>query len=355
MANVLVRQPHWKRDLLPCLPPYARELLEAVCEQAPLEEIRLRAGKPLELRFSDGERLLRGRGGGGVASRADCERALAAFAGQSLYAYERELSEGFLTLAGGYRVAVCGRVTLDRDGLMRFDTVGSLCVRIPRQALGAASRLLARILDPDGKPRPTLIVSPPACGKTTLLRDAARALSNGLYGAKPCRVGLVDERYEFAGSPDETAMLDVGERTDVLFGAPRAQGVRLMVRTLSPDVIVTDEIGSLADAEAVQDAVRCGVKVLASAHAASRKSAEARRSLHTLIAQRAFEIIVLLGRSAGVGSIEGVWDLENERAEGGENHAASGVCNPGVGAVRVGRFIGRAQAAPQATRAQALL
>lgn len=300
-------EPNWKRDLLPYLTAHAAELLSAVEAPTPPEEIRIRADRPIQLRFAQGERMLSGGGGRAPVTEEDCERILSAFAGHSPYACEEELSQGFLTLRGGYRVGLCGKAVRGEDGELRFDRVRSFCIRIAREIVGASRSLMPLIIDGEGRARSTLIVSPPGCGKTTILRDAARALSVGAYGARPCSVGVVDARYELGGGADGTIRFDLGPRTDVLFGTPRAEGMRMMVRNLAPDVIVTDEIGSREDADAICEAIRGGAAVLASAHAADIETLARRQTLGALITEGAFMRVVLLGRSAGTGTIERVW------------------------------------------------
>ncbi len=318
-------EPNWKRDLLPYLSDRAAALLLAVETPTPPEEIRLRANRPIQLRFADGERMLSGGGGRAPVSEEDCERMLAAFAGHSLYACEEEISQGFLTLSGGYRVGFCGKAVRGTDGALRFDSVRSFCIRIAREILGASQALLPRIIDGAGRARSSLLVSPPGCGKTTILRDAARALSTGAYGARACSVGVVDARYELGGGADGTIRFNLGPRTDVLFGTTRAEGMRMMVRNLAPEVIVTDEIGSREDADAIFEAIRSGVAVLASAHAADLRALARRQALRKLVGCGAFERVVLLGRSAGTGTIERVWSAaELEREEGARYAEALG-------------------------------
>jgi len=324
---------NWKRDLTPYLTGYAAELLGAVEAPMPPEEIRIRAGRPIQLRFAKGERMLSGGGGRAPVSGSDCEAILSSFAEHSPYACEYELSQGFLTLRGGYRVGICGKTVRDGAGFLRFEQVSGFCIRIAREIIGASRPLFPRILGADGRVCSALLVSAPGCGKTTILRDAARALSSGDYGAQACSVGIVDARYELGGGADGTVRFDLGLRTDVLFGTTRAEGMRMMVRNLSPDVIVTDEIGTRADADAVYEAINSGAAVLASAHASGRETLERRKVLRDLIAEGAFERIVLLGRSAGTGTVERIWCPSGALEAGGEADAA--VSGRGFGAADV--------------------
>ena len=304
MLKAQTGEQNWKQDLQGYLPARIWDLLESVSGDLPLNELRIRALRPLELCFSGYDRLIERRNGPAVTEE-DCKELLSRLCQQSVYAWEEELNAGFLTLPGGYRVGVCGRVGTGGRGLPE---AVSFNIRIARSVPTAAGRLMKSILDPEGRLINTLVVSPPGCGKTTLLRDLARRCSWGIDGAKPSRVGIVDTRYELAGCSRGVPQLDVGPRTDVLSGMEKSLAMSRMVTTMSPEVLITDEIGTLGDAEAVLDAIRCGVFVAASAHAARAAELMMRKPLSTLLMGRAFGRIVLLGKSRGMGTVEGVFD-----------------------------------------------
>ena len=301
------------------LPAEARELLPPLPED--LTELRLRAGRPVQLIRSGGGELL-----GGRTDAALVQAAAQALSGHSLYAREEELREGFFTIEGGCRVGVCGRMTAENGRAAQLTHVGSVCVRIAREIRGAADPVMER-MQAAGRPVSALIVSPPGLGKTTLLRDIARQLSDGTG----VRVGVADERGELAGCVLGVPTLDVGLRTDVLDGCPKRIGMRLLVRSMSPEVIVTDELGHPEDAAAVRDAMRCGVRVVASVHAADEAEAEERlgRELTGL-----FEQIVVLG--GGIGRIRRMigrrgdgYGIENGRGmrhDGGERVGRQDAC-----------------------------
>ncbi len=301
----------WKRDLYPYLPQRVNALLSMVQTDG-VEELRLRANRPIQLVFGDGERILYGANQTAAVTQRECEETLLRFAAYSLYAHESELGQGFITVRGGYRVGVCGACALSGEGEWRICGVTSLNIRVSRAVVGAAKKLMPFLADKEGRARSMLIVSPPGCGKTTLLRDVARALSDGLYGAKPARVGLVDERCELCGAVGGEGGFDVGIRTDVLTGMPRGKAMRLMLRTLAPNVIVTDELGAEGDAEAAFEAINGGVQVVTSAHAGGLAALLRRRAFAEMFAAGVFSRVVLLGRSRGVGTIERVWRMDGE-------------------------------------------
>ena len=298
----------WKADLLPYLPTRAAELIQSVRLDAPLEEIRIRAERPIQLCFSGGERLLSGADGRAPVTADECAAMLRRFCGQSLYAWEEELRRGFLTLPGGYRVGLCGRVETDAGSIAAMTDVYAFSIRIAREVRGAAEPLMPYLCGIGGRMGSALIVSAPGCGKTTLLRDVARCCSYGLGGARTHRVAIADTRYEIAGSVRGVPQMDVGPRTDVLSGGTRAEVCRMLVANMSPDVLVTDELSSPGDARAVYDAACSGVAVVASAHASCGAELAHRRELMELLHARLFRRIVLLGRSRGAGTVEAVLD-----------------------------------------------
>lgn len=253
-----------------------------------LTQIRLRAGKPVQLCFYGGSDALCGE----ALEPVTLSRILSNLMEYSVYAKQDDLNEGFFTLDDGSRVGVCGRMYRESDRL-RMAEVGSACIRLARPIPGCADAVMDLI---DGEPglHSTLLVSPPGLGKTTLLRDVARQLSMRGY-----TVGLADERHELAACHRGTPTLDVGPRTDVMDGCPRAAAVARLVRTMAPSVVVADEIGGEDDARALADAARCGVAVVASAHARSLEDLLERPSLRSVLGAGVVEVIILLGPRPG--------------------------------------------------------
>ncbi len=255
--------------------------------QSDLTEVRLRAGRPVQMVWIGGEALC-----GAPLDPEQLHAIVTALMDYSYYARESELNQGFFTLNDGSRVGVCGRIA--RNGAdCRMTEISSICLRIARSVPGCADGIMPAV---DGKRglKSTLILSRPGLGKTTLLRDIARQLSEAGR-----RVSLADERHELAACRMGMPTLDVGPRTDVLDGCPRPLAIATLIRSMGPDVIVTDEIGGEGDAKALADAARCGVAVAASAHADSVEAALARSMLRAAIREGAFHNIVLLGRRPG--------------------------------------------------------
>ena len=248
-------------------------------------EVRVRAGKRAQFRCLSGERL------GEPVDAKTLQSMLSTLADHSLYARDVELRQGYFTMADGCRVGVCGRMLYDGSGVNGIASVGSICVRVSREIRGAADGFYGALFDGDERAvRSALIVSAPGLGKTTALRDAARRLSEDGFN-----VCIADERRELAACVDGVATLDVGPRTDVMDGCPKHIAVARLLRACAPQVIVTDEIGGRREAEALSEAARCGVAVLASAHAGSVEDLIARRDVDIGV----FELAVLLAGAPG--------------------------------------------------------
>lgn len=265
------------------LPAALRERLLAAQPERELYEIRLRVGQKLQLVGRNENRLC-----GEAIHRRQLNQIVSALMEHSLYAWEDELSRGYFTTKQGFRVGVAGKYRL-LDGELRLQDVHSLCIRLAHAAVGCADYLMQWL---DGA-RSCLILSPPGYGKTTLLRDLARQLSNGGQ-----TVAVLDERCEIASAWQGQPGMDVGERTDVVEGVDKPTGIPMIVRALSPQVLITDELGGPDDAVAVADALRCGVRVMATAHAGSLADAMGREMLKPLL-QNGFDAVVELGDPPG--------------------------------------------------------
>ncbi len=223
-----------------------------------VEEIRLRAGRPAILYM--------GRSAGELqtdytVSARELQESLEYITGFSIYAYESEIKEGFITIKGGHRVGVAGKVISQGDGITTISPISSINIRVSRQIIGCADKVMPHIVDGD-KYYNTLIISPPGAGKTTLLRDIVRQLSD-TYKFK---VSIVDERSEIASSYKGVPQNDVGIRSDVYDCCHKSDGVMLMIRAMSPQIVAVDELGGDADMRVMEEASRCGCRILATAH-----------------------------------------------------------------------------------------
>ncbi|MBO4384179.1 MAG: stage III sporulation protein AA [Clostridia bacterium] len=212
-----------------------------------------------------------------------------------VYAHEDELKQGFIAYEGGYRIGVCGKAVSEGGKLLRLSDISSFNIRAANEVIGCSKDAVGFILE-NGTPLSTLIVAKPGGGKTTILRDIARCLSDGV-SSPPFKVCIADERGELAGCAGGIPTYDVGIRTDVIELAPKADSIMMFIRTMNPDVIVTDEIGSDKDAAAVMEAAACGVCVIASSHARNRDELTLREPVRGLIESGVFKRILLLKRN----------------------------------------------------------
>ena len=279
-----------------CLPPQAVRQLRAVREGS-LREIRVRTGQNIQLETGEGRLCCPVK-----PDQMRVNQIAEALSEHALYARAEEMRSGFVTLRGGHRMGLCGRVICQGQLVRGLRAISSLSVRLAGQWAGAADRLMPCLKDRKGRLYSTLIIGLPGSGKTTLLRDAVRQAS--VEGRRVC---VVDERSEIAAMCEGVPQLDVGPNTDVLDGCAKDAGLRWLIRAMSPEVLVTDELRDATEGQAVLEAVHSGITVLATAHGREMESTLRRGTLSSLAKQRAFERYVLMGRES-VGQIEAVLD-----------------------------------------------
>ena len=286
-----------QEELMQILPREIRAAAETSDWKA-LREIRLRVGKPLIL-CGETEQILPH-----TVTEQEIRECLQAAARYSLYAYEDQIRQGFLTVKGGHRVGLAGHVIWEEERIRTMKQVSSLNIRAAHEVKGCADRL-ARELFGDGKPKSVLLISPPGAGKTTCLRELIRLLSEGETAAGPLSVGVVDERSELAACYQGIPQNDLGKRSDVLDGCPKAEGIYMLLRSMAPQVIAVDEISLPEDAAAVACAAGCGCRFLATAHGTGPEILQ-RPAFRELREDRVFERYVVLGDPPG--RVLGIYD-----------------------------------------------
>ena len=284
------------RQILGKLPQGVKDELEMLPQSvvSEVEEIRMRCGQHVRLQGNHCEKII-----SHIVTQDDLVRTLNSLIKYSYYAYEEDLAKGFITIEGGHRVGVCGKAVVKNGHTSLIKEVSSLNIRFCKEICGCGEQFAHLLADESG-PCSTLIVSPPGCGKTTLLRDFARILS--YKGFKVC---VCDERSEIAGIYGSEPSFDMGPRTDVLDGAPKAEGIEMLVRSMSPQVIVTDEFGKKGDVEAAMQCLSSGVSLITSVHGNSSediKFSEAGK----LVQCGFFKNIIYLSRKDGPGTVSEV-------------------------------------------------
>lgn len=286
-----------------------------------IEEIRMRIGAPLFIIYRNKEYTVDERGklgglSGGLGkeegkgcfcvSKEDVEETLQCAVRYSLYAYEEELKQGFITVSGGHRIGVAGRVILEKGSVKTIQPVTFLNIRFSHQVKGCADWVLSYLYDrANGDFLHTLLISPPRCGKTTLLRDIVRQVSNGKNGKT---VGVVDERSEIGACFQGIPQNDVGQRTDILDCCPKAAGMMMLIRSMAPDVVAVDEIGGEQDLEAMRYVMNCGCRILATIHGTSMEDIRKKPGLSRFIEESVFDRYVILGNRNGPGTIREICD-----------------------------------------------
>lgn len=273
------------------LPGGLRESFEALSkvEMATAEEIRLRAGLLPSLLFPMGEKFV----GDKPVTPKHLTDVLEIATDSSLHAASDSIKNGFVTASGGHRIGICGTAIMKGGEMEGIRSVSSLALRISKE-IKNCGLAAANMIAPGKSFTSALIVSQPGGGKTTLLRDVVRLLSNRGF-----RVSLADERGEIAAMQGSIPRLDVGAKTDVLSGCPRDEAVMQLLRTMNPEIIAMDEITAPRDAKALESAFNCGVGLLATAHAMDIDEVKRRSLYRELLREGVFKTAIVIKKRGG--------------------------------------------------------
>lgn len=278
--------------VLEYLPVMIREKINKEKKEYNIEEIRLRSNKQISLKIGQGIYLL-----DYIVSQQEILQTFEKVCENSVYSYRRQICDGYITIRGGNRVGIVGSAVIDNGQVININYISSLNFRIARQKIGCSNSIIEDIIDNHNDSiYNTLIISPPGCGKTTLLRDIVRNLSNGIseINFKGKNVGVVDERGEIAAMYKGIPQNDIGIRTDVIDNMPKPLAMRILVRSMAPDIIACDEIGSIEDVEAIDYAMCSGVKGIFTAHGKNVEEINKNTELSKLLNKNVFERIILL-------------------------------------------------------------
>ena len=250
-----------------------------------LEEIRIRVSKPIILKLANKEIIVEY-----IVTTQDILEIVEKITENSMYSYQQQICSGYITLKGGHRVGISGNVVMEENKVINVNYIYSLNFRIARQIIGVAEKVINEVLKNDEVSN-TLIISKPGAGKTTILRDLIRIIS------KTKTVGVVDERGEIAAMYKNEPQNDLGIKVDILSNISKSFGIKMLVRSMSPDVIVADEIGTKEDIEAIKYAVTSGVKGIFTAHANNMEDIKKSPILKELLDLNLIDKIIILDKN----------------------------------------------------------
>ena len=250
-----------------------------------LEEIRIRVSKPIILKLANKEIIVEY-----IVTTQDILEIVEKITENSMYSYQQQICSGYITLKGGHRVGISGNVVMEENKVINVNYIYSLNFRIARQIIGVAEKVVNEVMKNDEISN-TLIISKPGAGKTTILRDLIRIVS------KTKTVGVVDERGEIAAMYKNEPQNDLGIKVDILSNISKSLGIKMLVRSMAPDVIVADEIGTKEDIEAIKYAVTSGVKGIFTAHANNIEDIKKSPILKELLNLNLIEKIIILDKN----------------------------------------------------------
>lgn len=312
-------------ELLKIFPVHLRDGLRAALrELRGLEEIRIRVCQPIvfwaewrEFFLSERDGALTRDGSGAYrVTQQDISEMLVFISRYSMFAFEEEVRNGFITLEGGHRVGLSGQAVFGQGRIQALRNISYLNIRISHEKKGCAEPFVSYLYKEEDNRQSdiynTLLVSAPGRGKTTLLRDFVRLLSDGSAGHMGLKVSVVDERSEIAGCHHGVPQNDIGLRTDVLDGCPKSQGMMLLIRTMSPQVLAVDELGMEDDVAAVMYAVHCGCSILGSVHAADLAELSEKAAFRPILEQEYFGRYLVIGQQ---GDGTRTYRIYNEKRE----------------------------------------
>lgn len=250
-----------------------------------LEEIRIRVSKPIILKVANKEIIVEY-----IVTTQDILEIVEKITENSMYSYQQQICSGYITLKGGHRVGISGNVVMEENKVINVNYIYSLNFRIARQIIGVAEKVVNEVMKNDEISN-TLIISKPGAGKTTILRDLIRIIS------KTKTVGVVDERGEIAAMYKNEPQNDLGIKVDILSNISKSLGIKMLVRSMAPDVIVADEIGTKEDIEAIKYAVTSGVKGIFTAHANNMEDIKKSPILKELLDLNLIDKIIILDKN----------------------------------------------------------
>lgn len=297
------------KEVFDYFPITIKEILEKeiLKEEDFLEEIRIRAGKPIILKFNKKENIIRY-----FVTSEEILKIVQLVCENSIYSYQHQIAEGFVTIKGGHRVGISGSCVIENGKVININYINSLNFRIARKILGASEELLKYILNIEkNNVKNTLIVSSPGAGKTTILKDIVKQVSSGIkeFNFEALNTGIVDERGEIAALYKGIPQNDIGIKVDVIDNVSKGIGMKMLVRSMAPQVIVADEIGTMEDVDAINYAICSGCKGIFTAHGDCIEDLYLNKFIKELIIGHVFEVIIFL-ESNKKGNIKEIYNFD---------------------------------------------
>lgn len=296
------------KELLTILPQNIRSLLEKQSKLEELQEIRIKVDKPLIFQVGSKE-IVEAH----IATREDLKHIMQRISNYSIYAFEEEIKQGYLTFRGGHRIGISGDCVFQGENIKTIKHISSLNIRISREFIGCSNKIINYIVNSE-KINNTIIISPPKCGKTTIIRDLSRNISNGINNSvKGRKVCVIDERSEIAACYEGVPQLDVGIRTDVYDNCKKSNGIIMAIRSMSPEVIICDEIGTEEDMKSILHAINSGVNIIATIHGFGIDDLKNKVIYKNMIDFELFDLALVLSNRRGTGTLEGVYEFKSEK------------------------------------------
>jgi stage III sporulation protein AA len=305
-----VRSLRGEEEIIAIFPLKIGELLKERLLKEQIYEFRIKIGKPILVYSKYGESIINY-----FPTKEDMKSMIQRISNYSLYAYEEDIRQGFITIKGGHRIGIAGECVMEKGEVKTIRNISSINVRICREVIGCSDKVM-KYISSSHRIYNTIIISPPKCGKTTILRDITRNISNGVcsLGLNGRKVVVIDERSEIGACHFGIPQSDLGIRTDVLDNCLKREGLIMAIRSLSPEVLICDEIGTKGDIEALIMAFNSGVNIITTIHGFTVEDLYNRKVLGDLLDNKILERAIILSNRNGVGTIEKVYSLK-----GGDN------------------------------------
>lgn len=303
------------KDISDILPNTIKNEIQRCDKLDKIQEIRVKVNKPLFLVCDNKELKLNYS-----STLEDVKIILQRMSNYSIYAFEDEIKQGYITIQGGHRVGLCGSCVLDKNSIKTIKNIASINIRVAREVIGCGDRIIPYITK-DNRILNTIIISPPKCGKTTILRDLSRLISYGVpkLNLSGKNVSVIDERSEIGACFRGMPQMDIGIRTDILDGCPKSEGIIMAIRSMAPQVVICDEIGTYKDMESIILALNSGVNLITTIHGFDIDDLYRRPVFKEVMENKVFDKAVVLSNRRGIATIEYIYDFTKGEKVRGES------------------------------------